>query len=113
MNMKSFKPQNLILGLSLLFTFTFLGYGQQNQRDTSKSLVGFIKKGKLSFHSRTYLMSTLNEGKGNDFFTLANGNIFSYKTPIFHGFQIDRKSTRLNSSHVRISYAVFCLKKKK
>src|SRR5436305_8512665 len=27
-------------------------------------------------------------------------------------FEIDRKSTRLNSSHVRISYAVFCLKKK-
>src|SRR5690554_7383564 len=27
--------------------------------------------------------------------------------------QPDRKSTRLNSSHVRISYAVFCLKKKK
>src|SRR3989442_11724051 len=41
---------------------------------------------------------------------------------IVHGFiedrlgtgdrAIDRKSTRLNSSHVRISYAVFCLKKK-
>src|SRR5436305_9224429 len=33
----------------------------------------------------------------------------------FHRQQIverDRKSTRLNSSHVRISYAVFCLKKK-
>src|SRR5690625_6432063 len=30
------------------------------------------------------------------------------------GFEIsDRKSTRLNSSHVAISYAVFCLKKKK
>src|SRR5204863_2833470 len=29
-----------------------------------------------------------------------------------HG-QRDRKSTRLNSSHVEISYAVFCLKKKK
>src|SRR5690606_39825105 len=29
------------------------------------------------------------------------------------GFQtLDRKSTRLNSSHVKISYAVFCLKKK-
>src|SRR3989442_11943871 len=28
-------------------------------------------------------------------------------------FTRDRKSTRLNSSHVRISYAVFCLKKKK
>src|SRR5690554_7499446 len=30
--------------------------------------------------------------------------------PAHHG--PDRKSTRLNSSHVRISYAVFCLKKK-
>src|SRR5699024_11795832 len=29
------------------------------------------------------------------------------------GNQKDRKSTRLNSSHVSISYAVFCLKKKK
>src|SRR5690554_7345910 len=29
-----------------------------------------------------------------------------------NGFLLDRKSTRLNSSHVRISYAVFCLKKK-
>src|SRR5439155_11585420 len=28
-------------------------------------------------------------------------------------YLIDRKSTRLNSSHVAISYAVFCLKKKK
>src|SRR5438874_8400344 len=30
-----------------------------------------------------------------------------------HQFPLDRKSTRLNSSHVEISYAVFCLKKKK
>src|SRR5690349_24194113 len=29
------------------------------------------------------------------------------------GVLLDRKSTRLNSSHVEISYAVFCLKKKK
>src|SRR6266496_5334048 len=31
----------------------------------------------------------------------------------FGGTPRDRKSTRLNSSHVEISYAVFCLKKKK
>src|SRR3989442_12060716 len=31
--------------------------------------------------------------------------------PVLHE-EGDRKSTRLNSSHVRISYAVFCLKKK-
>src|SRR5438477_8893830 len=29
------------------------------------------------------------------------------------GGELDRKSTRLNSSHMSISYAVFCLKKKK
>src|SRR2546430_9180673 len=29
-----------------------------------------------------------------------------------HGAGLDRKSTRLNSSHSQISYAVFCLKKK-
>src|SRR5690606_41639072 len=28
-------------------------------------------------------------------------------------FELDRKSTRLNSSHVKISYAVFCFKKRK
>src|SRR5690349_23959231 len=34
--------------------------------------------------------------------------VYDHKT-----HQQDRKSTRLNSSHVEISYAVFCLKKKK
>src|SRR5258707_4993128 len=29
-----------------------------------------------------------------------------------YGVKLDRKSTRLNSSHANISYAVFCLKKK-
>src|SRR5437870_11310805 len=34
-------------------------------------------------------------------------------TALFAALGLDRKSTRLNSSHVAISYAVFCLKKKK
>src|SRR6266511_4797697 len=34
-------------------------------------------------------------------------------SPIAATTALDRKSTRLNSSHVKISYAVFCLKKKK
>src|SRR2546430_13733997 len=33
--------------------------------------------------------------------------------PVVHVSAVDRKSTRLNSSHSQISYAVFCLKKKK
>src|SRR5688572_30899037 len=32
---------------------------------------------------------------------------------VHHRTALDRKSTRLNSSHSQISYAVFCLKKKK
>src|SRR5690606_39694319 len=35
------------------------------------------------------------------------------KTTTLRMLMGDRKSTRLNSSHVKISYAVFCLKKKK
>src|SRR5436305_10638101 len=44
--------------------------------------------------------------------TAAAGSVPSTKL-IFACGRRDRKSTRLNSSHVRISYAVFCLKKKK
>src|SRR6266478_1939795 len=42
------------------------------------------------------------------------GRVAAYLTTYFYaaGDQ-DRKSTRLNSSHSQISYAVFCLKKKK
>src|SRR5260221_8916365 len=36
-----------------------------------------------------------------------------FRTPRRWGKTLDRKSTRLNSSHTVISYAVFCLKKKK
>src|SRR2546430_10531155 len=35
------------------------------------------------------------------------------RRPLAHSMLADRKSTRLNSSHSQISYAVFCLKKKK
>src|SRR2546430_2284600 len=56
-------------------------------------------------------------GKRTRFYFLLNSNraptnqhgsmSFTVRTPV------DRKSTRLNSSHSQISYAVFCLKKKK
>src|SRR5690625_6151009 len=43
-------------------------------------------------------------------------NLLSFISPLINaenGTLQDRKSTRLNSSHVAISYAVFCLKKKR
>src|SRR5690606_40368890 len=39
---------------------------------------------------------------------LGTSSLFS----LLDAIHLDRKSTRLNSSHVKISYAVFCLKKK-
>src|SRR5699024_12074900 len=53
---------------------------------------------------------------------IVDGRIWAGTGPVPHLLEIDpdtgrcgtdRKSTRLNSSHVSISYAVFCLKKKK
>src|SRR5690606_41851122 len=47
--------------------------------------------------------------------TSAHADFFGKRLQDFFRWtaQLDRKSTRLNSSHVKISYAVFCLKKKK
>src|SRR5690625_5976741 len=64
----------------------------------------------------------LNDDHDNTFnarFTNMGASVlFSRVSPVFpsrpaQGTRLDRKSTRLNSSHVAISYAVFCLKKKK
>src|SRR5258708_27051655 len=48
-------------------------------------------------------------GLGIAYFVFDDGEL----SQISQGQEIDRKSTRLNSSHQIISYAVFCLKKKK
>src|SRR5690606_23046017 len=50
--------------------------------------------------NKSELVSKIKESQAQIVLTIGAGDI-------------DRKSTRLNSSHVKISYAVFCLKKKK
>src|SRR5256885_5161355 len=62
----------------------------------------------------------LATGPGNRvyllFHNLASGTVshnMFVQTSTDGGASLDRKSTRLNSSHLVISYAVFCLKKKK
>src|SRR5438034_6627139 len=55
--------------------------------------------------------------RGENYVAVLDGHTYEEKTRIIvpggPGMQIlDRKSTRLNSSHTVISYAVFCLKKK-
>src|SRR3712207_7531079 len=53
------------------------------------------------------------EGHGTDRFYGITSVIGSRFDDSIFGDEQDRKSTRLNSSHANISYAVFCLKKKK
>src|SRR5690625_6533452 len=51
-----------------------------------------------------------NPGYPNHHLALLTTHRYDQPPP---NFKLDRKSTRLNSSHVAISYAVYCLKKKK
>src|SRR3712207_8752896 len=65
------------------------------------------------FHQQwiAMLCNALNAGGlPSDHFALIDQNV---RGPIADVLTLDRKSTRLNSSHANISYAVFCLKKKK
>src|SRR3712207_7639454 len=62
-----------------------------------------IRTGAFWYHD-AQLRFTAGEDKKLEFY-LGMNNIFDKKP--------DRNSTRLNSSHANISYAVFCLKKKK
>src|SRR5690349_24192969 len=67
------------------------------------------------------LMRALSESRPQELYNLAAQSFVptSFDEPVHTaeitgiGVTRDRKSTRLNSSHVEISYAVFCLKKKK
>src|SRR5690606_39697530 len=61
----------------------------------------------LSYSGRVGM--TDKEGYYQQRYTAANA---AYGMSTQDGAILDRKSTRLNSSHVKISYAVFCLKKK-
>src|SRR5260221_4977521 len=61
-------------------------------------------------------VESLTGGTGADSFVFANGasvgGVINGAAGEYEAIRADRKSTRLNSSHTVISYAVFCLKKK-
>src|SRR5690349_22471901 len=72
------------------------------------------KKGALSdlpsLNQTESQAAAVASGRSERYVMRGNVNHFSRTVSLMSG---DRKSTRLNSSHVEISYAVFCLKKKK
>src|SRR2546422_6746157 len=59
------------------------------------------------------LCSSLGAGPSHSLKRKTRGSVDVDNAPVGSGRIGDRKSTRLNSSHGYISYAVFCLKKKK
>src|SRR5690625_6980206 len=65
----------------------------------------FNKKESATLKNSIVLMNSGNYG-------IPVSQLIFHANPLGISIQIDRKSTRLNSSHVAISYAVFCLKKK-
>src|SRR5947208_10581554 len=85
-----FQSESLIVGL-----FTIWRGQPQDRPKPNEVCVGFSRDGFHWFRANsTGLQSATNN-----------------RHPVFFG--VDRKSTRLNSSHQIISYAVFCLKKQK
>src|SRR5690606_39294352 len=104
--MKSF-PRNGLLGAALLFAAPAHAEGQR-----------IVSVG----GSTTEIVYAL--GAGDTLVGVDSTSIYPRKADALpdvgyvrqlaaEGLLSDRKSTRLNSSHVKISYAVFCLKKKK
>src|SRR5690554_7286413 len=92
---------------STLFPYTTLSdLADIDQHDENEKLqlIDWLMANQLTKDKKTV---ALIEGWGDSSSPLKRRVYWYYQG------RLDRKSTRLNSSHVRISYAVFCLKKKK
>src|SRR5688572_31055681 len=86
---------------STLFPYTTLFRSPEDFRRYSDELFDLVKRGALKVEiGRSYALKDAAQAHRD----LEQG--------AFAGSAVDRKSTRLNSSHSQISYAVFCLKKK-
>src|SRR3712207_9018612 len=92
---------------STLFPYTTLFRSWLFVKDHATAIDAVFHKGKVG---DTYNIGGVNEWKNIDLIRLLCDTM-DEKTGQEKG--TDRKSTRLNSSHANISYAVFCLKKKK
>src|SRR3712207_8921309 len=76
---------------------------------TSGGEGSLVPREQLDFEGRRFLGTTLRAAQ----IEALRGAPAERPIRVFVGLRSDRKSTRLNSSHANISYAVFCLKKKK
>src|SRR3712207_7036844 len=83
-------PRSTLFPYTTLFRSRYMASGSSSLAPSSKATDGLVGVATKSNDSQARLKSSLMRVR-----------------------TLDRKSTRLNSSHANISYAVFCLKKKK
>src|SRR5690606_40020783 len=101
--MKDIKPLLLILlSIGLVGTWVFHLYDKA-QYSTQIASASTVDSAAVERNIRDSLQQAYAQAISNLDFKLDSSQITA---------DSDRKSTRLNSSHVKISYAVFCLKKK-
>src|SRR2546430_12503455 len=94
---------DIVCSNNLIFFFLMI------RRPPRSTLFPYTTLFRSGLGKRTLIMGVLNVTP--DSFS-ESGLHFDRDRALEHGLK-DRKSTRLNSSHSQISYAVFCLKKKK
>src|SRR2546426_6455416 len=87
-------PRSTLFPYTTLFRSKIDGYGRGLSRPADAAIIGFQDCAVLTY----------------DYAGACAAELYIVKLERNRG---DRKSTRLNSSHLVISYAVFCLKKKK
>src|SRR5690554_858612 len=83
--------------------------------DLATKLAVYLPNNRIKLHVVPFLKiheSLLNNVDDSYVITIMRRMMYRIAEKYANENNIDRKSTRLNSSHVRISYAVFCLKKK-
>src|SRR5690606_41513832 len=104
----SADPYGRRLATSTLLPYTtlFRSSGGQRNPDAERPPCAAPRGGGLQKHLRV-LRRNLPRGAGT------SQAVRRHVAPAAAADDGDRKSTRLNSSHVKISYAVFCLKNKK
>src|SRR5688572_32064473 len=99
-----------LLIFSLVFFISCEEKDEKNESITEELFEGKWIDLTYDFSDKTLFWPTANGFKLDTAFNGVTPAGFYYEA---YKIRLDRKSTRLNSSHSQISYAVFCLKKKK
>src|SRR5690606_41127257 len=100
-------------------SFTFTAKNKEKHHKPLKVIQRVIPYNSMLYSCQSLRLSLISlEAAAPGFASYRAPGLASGNAPyrIAHSWRAppaDRKSTRLNSSHVKISYAVFCLKKKK